>query len=177
MFRRLLMPAALAVCAVVWAGVANAQPVEYTRVCTAFGSGYFYSPGTETCIRSNTGDTRKERDNDFPLYGRTGPADHLDEARAGAAAAASLPRTFIDTGDAYAVSGGAGGVSRSVSGSGGRTDHAGTGGLGAALRYDEHLTFSGALAGTTGSFTPGSSPASASSSGAAAGRGGFNYSW
>lgn len=27
-----------------------AQPVEYVRVCDAFGSGYFYIPGTETCL-------------------------------------------------------------------------------------------------------------------------------
>jgi hypothetical protein len=27
------------------------QPVEYVRVCDAYGSGYFYIPGTETCLR------------------------------------------------------------------------------------------------------------------------------
>jgi Porin subfamily len=27
------------------------EPAEYVRVCDAFGAGYFYIPGTETCIR------------------------------------------------------------------------------------------------------------------------------
>ena len=30
---------------------AEPEPVEYVRVCDAFGSGYFYIPGTETCLR------------------------------------------------------------------------------------------------------------------------------
>ena len=42
--------------AVVWTGAARAQdeddvrPVDYVRVCDAYGSGYFYIPGTETCL-------------------------------------------------------------------------------------------------------------------------------
>ncbi len=31
--------------------VRKAAPVEYVRVCTAFGAGYFFIPGTDTCIR------------------------------------------------------------------------------------------------------------------------------
>ncbi len=30
---------------------AEPEPVEYVRVCDAFGSGYFFIPGTETCLR------------------------------------------------------------------------------------------------------------------------------
>ena len=30
---------------------AEPDPVEYVRVCDAFGSGFFYIPGTETCLR------------------------------------------------------------------------------------------------------------------------------
>jgi hypothetical protein len=30
---------------------AEPEPVEYVRVCDAFGTGYFYIPGTETCLR------------------------------------------------------------------------------------------------------------------------------
>ncbi|WP_431320611.1 porin [Rhizobium sp. YTU87027] len=29
---------------------AEPEPVEYVRVCDAYGSGYFYIPGTETCL-------------------------------------------------------------------------------------------------------------------------------
>jgi hypothetical protein len=31
--------------------VRKAAPVEYVRVCTAYGSGFFYIPGTDTCLR------------------------------------------------------------------------------------------------------------------------------
>ncbi|AQX27677.1 MULTISPECIES: porin [unclassified Bartonella] len=30
---------------------AKPEPIEYVRACDAYGSGYFYIPGTETCIR------------------------------------------------------------------------------------------------------------------------------
>src|SRR5919112_6274634 len=31
--------------------VAKAAAVEYVRVCSAYGEGFFYIPGTETCLR------------------------------------------------------------------------------------------------------------------------------
>lgn len=31
--------------------VRKAAPVDYVRVCSAYGSGFFYIPGTETCLR------------------------------------------------------------------------------------------------------------------------------
>lgn len=31
--------------------VVEAEPVEYVRVCDAYGSGFFFIPGTETCLR------------------------------------------------------------------------------------------------------------------------------
>ncbi|WP_175869411.1 porin [Bartonella gabonensis] len=31
--------------------VAEPEPIEYVRVCDAYGKGYFYIPGTETCMR------------------------------------------------------------------------------------------------------------------------------
>jgi hypothetical protein len=31
--------------------VRKAAPVEYVRVCTTYGTGYFYLPGTDTCLR------------------------------------------------------------------------------------------------------------------------------
>src|SRR3954471_18255831 len=27
------------------------EPVEYVRVCDVYGAGYFYIPGTETCLK------------------------------------------------------------------------------------------------------------------------------
>ncbi|KAB0269135.1 porin [Microvirga brassicacearum] len=31
--------------------IAKAAPVEYVRVCSTYGQGFFYIPGTETCLR------------------------------------------------------------------------------------------------------------------------------
>jgi hypothetical protein len=31
--------------------IAEPEPVEYVRVCDAFGAGFFYIPGTETCLK------------------------------------------------------------------------------------------------------------------------------
>lgn len=31
--------------------VAEPEPMEYVRVCDTYGEGYFYIPGTETCLR------------------------------------------------------------------------------------------------------------------------------
>ena len=31
--------------------MAKAAPVEYVRVCTAYGAGFFFIPGTDTCLR------------------------------------------------------------------------------------------------------------------------------
>jgi hypothetical protein len=53
----LLLGSAAALCAVSGARAADAivaaesEPLEYVRVCDAFGTGYFYIPGTETCLK------------------------------------------------------------------------------------------------------------------------------
>ena len=31
--------------------VEKAAPVEYVRVCSTYGAGFFYIPGTDTCLR------------------------------------------------------------------------------------------------------------------------------
>ena len=55
--KSLLLGSAAAMFAVSGASAADAiiaaepEPVEYVRVCDAFGSGYFYIPGTETCLK------------------------------------------------------------------------------------------------------------------------------
>ncbi|WP_420410056.1 porin [Hoeflea sp.] len=55
--KSLLLGSAAALVAVSGAQAADAiiaaepEPVEYVRVCDAFGTGYFYIPGTETCLR------------------------------------------------------------------------------------------------------------------------------
>ncbi len=31
--------------------IKKAAPVEYVRVCSAYGAGFFFIPGTDTCLR------------------------------------------------------------------------------------------------------------------------------
>ena len=54
--KSLLLGSAAGLCAVAGAEAADlpvtkAAPVEYVRVCTAYGAGFFYIPGTDTCLR------------------------------------------------------------------------------------------------------------------------------
>jgi opacity protein-like surface antigen len=82
--KSLLLGSAAALMAVSGAQAADAivaaepEPLEYVRVCDAFGTGYFYIPGTETClkvggyVRFEVGFGRDEyRDSsDWDAYGR-----------------------------------------------------------------------------------------------------------
>src|SRR5262249_40130354 len=38
----------------------NASAVEYVKVCSLYGAGFFYLPGTDTCIDVATNDARQE---------------------------------------------------------------------------------------------------------------------
>ena len=54
--KSLLLGSAAGLCAAAGAQAADlpmrkAAPVEYVRVCTAHGAGFFYIPGTDTCLR------------------------------------------------------------------------------------------------------------------------------
>ncbi len=55
--KSLLLGSAAALAAVSGANAADAivaaapEPMEYVKVCDAFGTGYFYIPGTETCLK------------------------------------------------------------------------------------------------------------------------------
>ncbi len=39
-------------------GTARAEPVEYVRICSLYGAGWSYIPGTDVCLNTNTGETR-----------------------------------------------------------------------------------------------------------------------
>lgn len=39
---------------------ASAQPVEYVKICSLYGAGFEYIPGTAVCWNSTTGDTREQ---------------------------------------------------------------------------------------------------------------------
>ena len=71
--KTLLLGSAASLMAVTGAQAADAvvedEAVEYVRVCETFGTGYFFIPGTETCLRFN-GDIRVQyviNDEDGPV--------------------------------------------------------------------------------------------------------------
>ncbi|HZO46553.1 MAG TPA: porin [Xanthobacteraceae bacterium] len=71
----------------------HAQPVEYVRVCSLYGAGFFYIPGTDTCVQ-----TRQIVDNQFAI------ARLNTRAATGTAMAASLVAPWLPSGTNYAVS-------------------------------------------------------------------------
>ena len=64
-----LAAAAASLCTVAGAQAADLpaapEPVDYVRVCDAYGAGYFYIPGTETCLRVQGGMRVEFRVRDF----------------------------------------------------------------------------------------------------------------
>jgi hypothetical protein len=79
--KSLLLGSAAALAAVSGAQAADAivaaepEPMEYVRVCDAFGTGYFYIPGTETCLKIS-GYVRAQFD--WSSFDRAGGADDFD---------------------------------------------------------------------------------------------------
>lgn len=69
------LPAILPLFGLLVAGVSAAEPVEYVRICDAFGAGFHYVPGTDTCLRAENGDQRTQTElglirRDSPLAAR-----------------------------------------------------------------------------------------------------------
>lgn len=75
------------------AAPSHAAPVEYVKVCSLYGAGYFYIPGTDTCTSAYQIVT-----NQFDL------ARAQTRASTGTAMAASLVAPWLPTGTNYAVS-------------------------------------------------------------------------
>ena len=69
--KSLLLGAAAGIAAIGAAQAADlpmtkAEPVEYVKVCSTFGPGFFYIPGTDTCLKIG-GEIRA----DYRAYGNT----------------------------------------------------------------------------------------------------------
>ena len=58
---------------------AEPEPMEYVRVCDAFGTGYFYIPGTETCLKISGEVRATVYANESGLAFASSPTDDLDE--------------------------------------------------------------------------------------------------
>ncbi|TPI55872.1 hypothetical protein FJ417_23605 [Mesorhizobium sp. B3-1-7] len=87
----------------------QAAPVEYVRVCTAYGAQYYYSPGTATCINANTGETRSLTE-DGVVDGKTALAGKVDDidrrvqrAFEGASVASALAGPDLVQGEHFGV--------------------------------------------------------------------------
>jgi len=76
--KSLILGSAAAVLAVTGAQAADlpaAEPVEYVKVCDTFGTGFFYIPGTETCLKIG-GYARYELAYLEPQYGMSRIENH-----------------------------------------------------------------------------------------------------
>jgi Porin subfamily len=67
--------------------------VEYVRVCSLYGAGFFYIPGTDTCVNANQ-----------ILTNQMALARELTRAATGSAMATSLVNPWLPDGTNYAVS-------------------------------------------------------------------------
>ena len=61
-----------------FSGSALAAPVQYVKVCSLYGPQYYYSPGTDTCINANTGQTLTPSA-DGTVVGKTALASQVDD--------------------------------------------------------------------------------------------------
>ena len=67
--------------------------VEYVKICSLYGAGFFYIPGTDTCMNANQ-----------ILTGQFAIARELTRAATGSAMATSLVNPWLPDGTNYAVS-------------------------------------------------------------------------
>ena len=75
------------------ATLSHAAPVQYTKICSLYGAGFFYIPGTDTCTSA-----QQIVQNQYAL------ARLNTKAATGTAMAASLVAPWLPTGTNYAVS-------------------------------------------------------------------------
>ncbi|MDX8509790.1 porin [Mesorhizobium captivum] len=61
--------------------VAEPEPAEYVKICDVYGAGYFYIPGTETCLRIGGYIRYDIGFGDVGSYDGTTNADHKDGSR------------------------------------------------------------------------------------------------
>lgn len=96
--------------------VAKAAPPQYAKVCDTYGANYFYSPGSDTCVNSITGVTKREmfygtqtgsiETNQVTSQGladATRAAGYAYRSAGGAMVAAAMPTAMVNSGDRYAL--------------------------------------------------------------------------
>jgi hypothetical protein len=89
---RAILASAIAACALMMAAPSHAA-VEYVKVCSLYGAGFFYIPGTDTCANAN-----QIVGNQFAI------ARLSTQAATGTAMAGSLVNPWLPDGTNYAIS-------------------------------------------------------------------------
>ncbi|WP_291614668.1 porin [Bradyrhizobium sp.] len=88
-----ILAAAVAGLAAMSATPGNAAPVEYVKICSLYGAGFFYIPGTDTCVNAN-----QILQNEYDI------ARARTRSATGTAMSASLVAPWLPTGTNYAIS-------------------------------------------------------------------------
>ncbi|WP_347966743.1 porin [Mesorhizobium sp. CC13] len=81
---------------------AGAAPLEYVRVCSTYGPGFFYIPGTDRCYRPSDGQIRYETE-DGTVVTQTPFAARLDELEAAAAISNALEDPDLVAGETFGL--------------------------------------------------------------------------
>lgn len=84
------------------AQAASAQPVEYVRICDMYGTGYFYIPGTEQCLKVATGEIRFETE-DGTVVTQSELAARVEDLESDAAISNSLEDPDLIAGERFGV--------------------------------------------------------------------------
>jgi hypothetical protein len=90
---RSIVSAVIAMFAAMIATPSRAAPVEYVRICSLYGAGFFYIPGTDTCTNA-----RQIVEDQFAI------ARAMTRASTGTAMAAALVNPFLPDSTNYAIS-------------------------------------------------------------------------
>ncbi len=64
--------------------------VEYVKICSVYGEGWYYQPGSDICIKARTGETRQQTELGT-VYGQTDMADRISDTES---AVADMQRRF-----------------------------------------------------------------------------------
>jgi len=99
----LFVPAALALAvSSTVASRAEPQPVEYVRVCDAFGTGFLYVPGTERCLNAETGEIRFATENGV-VFTQSELAGRVSDLEADTAISNTLEDPDLIAGERFGV--------------------------------------------------------------------------
>lgn len=78
--------------------------VEYVKVCSLYGAGWYYIPGTDKCVNPDTGVVKYQTANGTVVT-TTATQAQVNQALAGVAISLAMKPAVVTAGHKYAVSG------------------------------------------------------------------------